>query len=101
MGMDYSRISDATLENPYFITDPDSPPGIPELKGSLGIQHMFMLPDGGSLTPRLDINAEAARKSSLANTLNVPSFTTANFSLAWRDAAEEWEVIGRVNNLTE
>lgn len=101
MGMEYSRISDATLENPYFITDPSAPPGIPELKASLGIQHMFMLPDGASLTPRLDINSEAARKSSLSNTLNVPSFTTGNLSVAWRDAAEEWEVIGRVNNVTD
>jgi len=97
----YTRIDPAVLENPNFIRDPDAPPGIPEYKLSLGVQHGFALPNGSTLTPRIDYSYEAERKPAVSNAASVPAFGLVNARVTWLSADGEWETALGVTNLTD
>jgi iron complex outermembrane receptor protein len=97
----FTRISPRTLQNPLFRRDPGAPFGIPEYKLSLGVQHGFAMPGGGSLTPRFDANYEAKKEGAETRSAVVPAFTVYNARLTWRSAEEDWEVSGAVTNLTD
>lgn len=97
----YTRIDPAVLANPNFIRDPDAPPGIPEYKLSLGVQHGFTLPNGSTFTPRVDYSYEAERKPAVTNLRGVPAFGLVNARLMWLSADGEWETALGVTNLTD
>ena len=78
-------------------------PYTPEDKASLGIQYGFMLPGGGTFTPRLDI---AYTSEVYSNAVNAPTnfidaYTLSNARLTWRSATEAWEAALEVTNLTD
>lgn len=97
----YTRISPLVTSNPYFIKDPKGVPGLPQYKYSIGAQQSFDLPNGGSLTPRLDYNYEAERRPAVSNAAGVPSYGLLNARLAWDSAGREWQVAVAVTNLTD
>ena len=100
IGAKYTRISPITLQNPNFIAHPDAPPGIPQWKWSIGAQHTLHVGDIGTLTPRIDINHESARKPNVTNLIAVPKFTVLNARLTWRSGDDDWEASVGVTNLT-
>jgi iron complex outermembrane recepter protein len=100
IGAKYTRISPVTLSNPNFVANPDAPPGIPQWKWSAGLQHTLHVGNAGTITPRLDINHESARKANVTNLLSVPKFTVLNARLTWRSDDESWETSLGVTNLT-
>jgi iron complex outermembrane receptor protein len=78
-------------------------PYTPENKASLGIQYGFMLPGGGTFTPRLDVSYQ---DQVFANAVNAPTnfidaYTVSNARLTWRSAGEAWETALEVTNLTD
>ena len=91
--------------NPAGVRASD-PPGVPKWKANLGIQYKAELGDAGSLTPRLDLAYQDKQYSGPAviagvRTLNfLPSFTTLNGRITWRNAAEDISVSLEVQNIT-
>ena len=85
--------------NPNFIDHPDAPPGIPQWKWSAGIQHTLHVGNAGSITPRIDVNHEDARKPNVTNLMAVPAFTVMNASLTWRAEDDGWEASVGVTNV--
>lgn len=90
--------SGLTLDSPHIYS--------PENKWSAGIQ--YVLPVGGSatLTPRFDINHQAAfytRDSGLVQpfpTFNrVPAYTVSNAQIAWKSEKSNLEVVAAVTNV--
>jgi iron complex outermembrane receptor protein len=79
-------------------------PYTPDTKASLGIQYEIMLADWGSLTPRVDVAYQA---SYFTNAINdplwneVPSRTTANARITWKDSKDVWSAALEVNNLSD
>jgi len=78
-------------------------PYTPEDKASLGIQYGFMLPGGGTFTPRLDV---AYTSEVYSNAVNAPTnfidaYTLANARLTWRSGNDAWETALEVTNLTD
>jgi iron complex outermembrane receptor protein len=88
------KAADAT-----FIDHPDAPPGIPQWKFSVGAQHSFEVGGRGSITPRVDMNYESARKPNVTTALITPARTLANASLTWRSEDKSWETRFEVSNL--
>ena len=96
----YTRgAAEQAAANPNFITNPDAPPGIPQWKWSAGIQHTLHVGNAGSITPRIDVNHEDARKPNVTNLMAVPSFTIMNASLTWRAEDDGWEASVGVTNV--
>lgn len=94
----YTRIDPVVLENPAFIRNPDGPPGIPQYKFSVGLQHVFELPNGSSLTGRVDYNYEDDRVPNVTTSMGTPSFDLVNARLAWHSPDRDWEVAATLTN---
>ena len=89
----------ATLDDPGT--------GMPPWKASIGAQYRIDLASAGSLTPRVDVQYQdetfAGFQGSGADRLvqTLPSFTTVNARLAWRNANEDLTIALEVSNLTD
>ncbi len=85
---------------------PSDPPGTPKWKANLGIQYKADLGGSGSVTPRLDVAYQAKQYSGPSviggvRSLNfLPSFTTLNGRLTWKNADEDVSVSLEVTNIT-
>jgi iron complex outermembrane recepter protein len=85
---------------------PNDPPGVPKWKASLGMQYEAALAGAGSITPRFDLSYQAkqyAGPSVIAGvrSLNfIPSFTTLNGRLTWKNENEDLNVSLEVTNIT-
>lgn len=86
---------------------PSDPPGVPKWKASLGVQYKAELGGSGSITPRLDLSYQAKQYTGPAliagvRTLNfLPSFTTLNGRITWKNADEDLSVSLEVTNITD
>ncbi len=86
-------------------TDPGT--GMPKWKASAGIQYDIDLASAGSLTPRVDIAYQDETFSGFDGTgVNrlaqyLPSFTTVNARLTWRNEERDLSVALEVTNLTD
>ncbi|MEL1252139.1 TonB-dependent receptor, partial [Aurantiacibacter gilvus] len=87
------------------LTDPGT--GMPEWKFSLGAQYRIDLGDAGSLTPRVDVYYQDETFSGFNNgalgriETYLPSFTTANARVTWRNEEEDLSIALEVTNLTD
>ncbi len=98
----YTEVNEAagaTLDDPGT--------GMPPWKASIGTQYRADLGSAGSLTPRLDVQYQdetfAGFQGTGANRLvqTLPSFTTANARLTWRNEGDDLSVALEVTNLTD
>ncbi len=86
---------------------PNDPPSVPKWKANLGIQYQADLGSSGSLTPRLDISYQDKQYTGPSviagvRSLNfLPSFTTLNGRLTWKNAADDVSVSLEVTNITD
>jgi iron complex outermembrane recepter protein len=100
-------INGTTVGNNPAGVAPNDPPGVPKWKASLGVQYKADLGNSGSITPRLDMNYQAKQYTGPAviggvRTLNfLPSFTTLNGRMTWRNADENLSVSLEVTNITD
>ncbi|MEN7537912.1 TonB-dependent receptor [Aurantiacibacter flavus] len=99
---DYTEVntaSGATLDDPGT--------GMPPWKASIGTQYRIELGDAGSLTPRLDVQYQDETFAGFEGSgptrrvATLPSFTTANARLTWRNEGEDLSVALEVTNLTD
>lgn len=81
----------------------DKQPMLPEWKWSLGAQYVFDLGASGTLTPRVDVAfQDQVQAGAVATALNIiPSYTTANARLSWKNKAKDLEASLEVTNLTD
>jgi iron complex outermembrane receptor protein len=91
---------DLTMKTPYT----------PELTWSAGVQYEFGLPNGGSLTARLDaayqdevytqaVNYSQAQPVNDRKTAWIDEYTLSHLRLTWRSANSDWETALDVSNL--
>jgi iron complex outermembrane recepter protein len=86
---------------------PTDPPGVPKWKANLGIQYKADLGNAGSITPRLDLAYQDRQYTGAAvvggvRTLSfLPSFTTLNGRLTWKNAEDDVSVSLEVTNITD
>ncbi|WP_191229283.1 TonB-dependent receptor [Aurantiacibacter xanthus] len=98
----YTEVNPATGAR---LDDPGT--GMPPWKASIGTQYRADLGAAGSLTPRIDVQYQdetfAGFDGTGANRLvqTLPSFTTANARLTWRNAGEDLAIALEVTNLTD
>ena len=97
-----------TFVNPASGAQIDDPgTGMPKWKASLGAQYVIDLGNAGSITPRADIYYQdetfAGFDGTGANRLvqYLPSFTTANARLTWKNVDEDLSISLEVTNLTD
>lgn len=98
----YTEVNEATGAT---LDDPGT--GMPPWKASLGAQYKAELGSAGSITPRVDVyyqdetfaGFQGTGASRLVQTL--PSFTTVNARLTWRNQDEDLSVSLEVTNLTD
>ncbi len=78
-------------------------PYTPETKVSVGLQNMFTLGGGSTLTPRIDASFTDEMFSNAVNgpTNFIEDVTLVNARLTWEAAEEDWEVALEATNLTE
>ena len=89
-----------------LLSDPGT--GMPKWKASLGAQYRADLGNSGSITPRIDVFYQDETFSGFENNpvlgrieTYLPSFTTVNARLTWRNADEDLAVSLEVTNLTD
>jgi iron complex outermembrane recepter protein len=86
---------------------PTDPPGTPQWKANLGIQYKADLGNSGSITPRLDLSYQDKQYTGPAviagvrNLVFLPSFTTLNGRLTWKNAADDLSISLEVTNITD
>jgi iron complex outermembrane recepter protein len=91
--------------NPAGVRASD-PPGVPKWKFNAGVQYKADLGNSGSITPRIDVSYQDKQYTGPAviagvRTLNfLPSFTTLNGRLTWRNADDDVSVSLEVTNIT-
>lgn len=91
--------------NPAGVS-PNDPPGVPKWKANLGFQYKADLSSGGSITPRLDLAYQSSQYTGPSvidgvRILNsIPSFTTLNGRLTWKNAADDLSISIEVQNIT-
>ncbi len=97
-----------TFVNPNSSAQLDDPgTGMPEWKASIGAQYRIDLGNSGSLTPRIDVYYQDETFSGIDNTPGnrietyLPSFTTANARVTWRNEDEDLSISLEVTNLTD
>jgi len=75
----------------------------PETKWSVGAQYRFVLPVGGSITPRVDASYQGEVFANAINspTAKIDSYTLLNARLTWRSPDEVWQVALQGENLTD
>jgi iron complex outermembrane receptor protein len=78
-------------------------PYVPRRMADLGAQYTWTLPDGSSLTPRLDGQYQSSFFTELTNNPlgQVSSRTVADFRLTWKSAKGEWQTTAAVTNLAD
>jgi len=87
-------------------------PYTPELTWSAGVQYEFPLPNGGSITARLDaayqdevytqaVNYTQAQPLNDRKTSWIDNYTLSHMRLTWRSATGGWETALDVSNLTD
>jgi iron complex outermembrane recepter protein len=92
--------------NPAGVS-PNDPPGVPQWKANLGVQYKAELGNAGSITPRLDIAYQDKQYTGPAviagvRVLNfLPSFTTLNGRITWKNEADDVSVSLEVTNITD
>jgi iron complex outermembrane recepter protein len=95
----WSRI-DARVGNAILLSDPIVSPN---WKWSVGMQYKAELGEGGSVTPRIDVNyagkSSAGRIAAGGPIDYYPSVALANARLTWRNADEDLSVSLEVQNL--
>lgn len=85
---------------------PSDPANVPAWKASLGVQYRAELGTAGSITPRFDFYYQDDQYTNASivsgvRTLNfIPSFSTLNGRLTWRNADEDLQVALEVTNIT-
>jgi iron complex outermembrane recepter protein len=85
---------------------PTDPPGVPQWKANLGVQYKADLGDGGSITPRLDLSYQDKQYTGPAviagvrNLVFLPSFTTLNGRITWKNADDDLSISLEVTNIT-
>jgi iron complex outermembrane recepter protein len=98
----YKRVAAGTG---ILLTDQGT--GMPEWKWSIGAQYQADLGTAGSITPRIDVQYQAETFTGFdgvgVNRLAqfLPSFTTANARLTWRNQDEDLSIALEVTNLTD
>jgi iron complex outermembrane receptor protein len=86
---------------------PSDPANVPAWKASLGVQYRAELGSAGSITPRLDFYYQDDQFTNASinagvRTLNfIPSFTTLNGRITWRNADEDLQIALEVTNITD
>jgi iron complex outermembrane recepter protein len=86
---------------------PNDPPGVPQWKANFGIQYKAELGSAGSITPRIDVSYQDKQYTGPSviggvRVLNfLPSFTTINGRLTWKNADEDVSVSLEVTNITD
>jgi iron complex outermembrane recepter protein len=86
---------------------PTDPPGVPQWKANLGIQYKADLGNSGSITPRIDLSYQDRQYTGAGVIAGVrilsflPSFTTLNGRLTWKNAADDVSVSLEVTNITD
>ena len=81
--------------------------GMPRWKASIGAQYVIDIGSAGSVTPRVDVFYQDETFSGFEGTgpnrveTYLPSFTTANARLTWRNEREDLSVALEVTNLTD
>lgn len=102
---EWKRLSPAVIGNPLtrpngvFLGDPAT--SAPKWKASAGIQYAVGLGASGSITPRVDY-AYTDRRFQNRSTFTpyyLPSFSTVNARLTWRDKADNFTITAEVLNL--
>lgn len=85
---------------------PNDPPGVPKWKFNAGAQYEIDLGGSGSVTPRFDLAYQAKQYTGPSviggvRTLNfMPSFTTLNGRLSWRNEERDLSISLEVTNIT-
>jgi iron complex outermembrane recepter protein len=85
---------------------PNDPPAVPQWKANLGVQYKADLGDSGSITPRFDLAYQSHQYTGPAVIGGVrirnflPSFTTLNGRLTWKNAEDDVSVSLEVTNIT-
>ena len=85
---------------------PSDPPSVPKWKANLGVQYKADLGEAGSFTPRFDLAYQAKQYTGPSviggqRILNfMPSFTTLNGRLTWKNKNEDLSVSLEVTNIT-
>jgi iron complex outermembrane recepter protein len=82
----------------------DIPPGRPKFKGNFGVSYALPLPNGGKVTPRLDVTYQTEVFSDVINNSNplarMPGRALTDGRVTWDSAEGKWSVAGFVSNLT-
>lgn len=102
-GPDAAANADAHLciaGNPSYS---DYPVGQPKIKANLGASYVFSLPDGSSVTPRLDATYQSRVYSDVIN--NTPGAIISpryllNGRVQWDSSTDKWSVAALGTNLT-
>ena len=99
----YTEVNTATGAD---LSDPGT--GMPPWKASFGAQYRADLGSAGSITPRVDVYYQDETFAGFENTVSqgrliqtLPSFTTVNARLTWRNENEDLSVSLEVTNLTD
>lgn len=86
---------------------PGDPPPVPKWKANLGIQYKVDLGGSGSITPRIDVSYQSKQYTGpvvvggVRTLAFLPSFTTLNGRLTWRNADEDLAISLEVTNITD
>lgn len=77
-------------------------PYVPRRMASLGAQYSWTLPNGSSLTPRVDAQYQSSFFTELSNNPigKVGGRTLADMRLTWRSPKGDWQTTAAVTNLT-
>ncbi len=77
-------------------------PYTPKYKWSLGVQYEMSL-GAGTLTPRVDVNAQDKMYTDAPNTDlgTIDSYTLMNARLAWQNGEKDWVIALECRNLTD
>lgn len=86
--------------------DPSDPLGVPKWKFNVGAQYQVDLGESGSITPRFDLSHQAKQyvgpnTAGAVRARNfLPSITTLNGRLTWKNADEDLDISLEVTNIT-
>jgi iron complex outermembrane recepter protein len=86
---------------------PSDPPGVPKWKFNIGAQYAVDLGGSGSITPRFDLAHQSKQYTGPSvvagvRSLNfLPSFTTLNGRITWRNENKDLSIALEVTNITD
>jgi iron complex outermembrane receptor protein len=78
-------------------------PYVPRRMANLGAQYTWTLPNGSSLSPRLDAQYQSSFFTDLSNSPfgEVGGRTLTDFRLTWKSPKGDWQTTAAVTNLTD